>query len=485
MRQRSMQALTKLIQLAAEKLWAYGLLTALLMVPACQPEPPLLEQIKERGELVVATQTGPTTFYQELELDTGFEYELARKFADHINVDLRMVEFSDLSSLLQAVEAGQVHLAAAGLTVTPERSHRFRFTSPYQQISQNLVYRRGTPRPDSLADLEPDKLVVIASSSHSENLKELKKQHPELSWQERNNTSMLDLLTSVNEGDAGYAIVDSNVFDLHRDIFPELRVAFNVKDAEPLAWALNQQADSSLYMAAELFFNQINADGTLEEMRERFYGHREFDYVGARAFIAHMDYRLPRYEEKFKEMARELDLDWRLLAAIGYQESLWNPNAISPTGVRGLMMLTLRTAREMGVLNRRNWEQSIEGGSRYFKKLYERLPDDIVEPHRTWFALAAYNTGYGHVMDARRLVLMDGADNNDWFEVRKRLPLLKKREYYSKVRHGYARGGAQSVYYVKNIRRYYDAMVWATERDQQKYIPAPQNVVAMRDELVH
>lgn len=480
-----MQAAVTLVQLASERLWAYALLAGLLLVPACQPDPPLLEKIKETGELVVATQTGPTTYYQELDLDTGFEFELARKFADHLNLKLKLVEFDDLGSLLDAVERGQVHLAAAGLTVTPERSQRFRFTSPYQQISQNLVYRSGTGKVQSLEDIEAGELVVIANSSHSENLKQWQQTYPHLQWMERRNTSMLDLLNSVNNEEARYTIVDSNVFALHRDIFPELRVAFNVKDAEPLAWALNQASDSSLYMAAELFFNQINADGTLEDLRERFYGHREFNYVGSRTFIAHMDYRLPKYEQHFKKMADELNMDWRLLAAIGYQESLWNPNAISPTGVRGLMMLTLRTAQEMGVLNRRNPEQSIEGGARYFKKLYERLPESIVEPHRTWFALAAYNTGYGHVMDARRLTAMDGDDKNDWFEVKERLPLLKKREFYSKVRHGYARGGAQSVYYVKNIRRYYEALVWATEREQRDYVPAPQNVVAMRDELVH
>ncbi|MCG8315945.1 MAG: membrane-bound lytic murein transglycosylase MltF [Pseudomonadales bacterium] len=485
MRTRFMHTLVALIQLAMRKLWVYFGLMALLLVPACQPEPPLLERIKLDGELVVATQVGPTTYYTELDHETGFEFELAKKFADHLNVDLRIITFEDLGSLLQAVELGQVHLAAAGLTVTRDRSYKYRFTSPYQQISQSLVYKRGTPRPSALEDLVAGDLVVIANSSHSENLKALKPTKPELRWKEKHNTSMLDLLTNVNDQEASYTIVDSNVFALHRDIFPELRVAFEIKNAEPLAWALNQTDDASLYMAAELFFNQINEDGTLEELRERFYGHREFDYVGSRTFLTHMDYRLPKYEEQFKKAAKELDMDWRLLAAIGYQESLWNPNAISPTGVRGLMMLTLRTAREMGVLNRRNAEQSIEGGARYFKKLYERLPDSIIEPHRTWFALAAYNTGYGHVMDARKLAMMDEANPNDWFEIKKRLPLLKKRQYYSKVKHGYARGGAQSVYYVKNIRKYYESLVWATERDQEQYVPTPQNVVAMLDQLVH
>lgn len=485
-----MQAFVKLIQLAFEKLWAYGMLACLVLVPACQPELPLLERIKQSGELVVATQLGPTTYYTELEKETGFEFELAKKFAEHLNVKVKLVTFDDLGSLLTAVEQGQVHLAAAGLTVTRDRSKRYRFTSPYQQISQNLVYRKGTPRPQAVDELNHGELVVIANSSHSENLKQIKggdETLVELNWSERSNTSMLELLNQVNDpnGTAAYTVVDSNVFALHRDIFPELRVAFDIKQSEPLAWALNQQEDASLYMAAELFFNQINEDGTLEELRERFYGHRDFDYVGARTFISHMDRRLPKYEEKFKQSAKELDLDWRLLAAIGYQESLWNPNAISPTGVRGLMMLTLRTAREMGVLNRRNPEQAIEGGSRYFKKLYDRLPDAIQEPHRSWFALAAYNTGYGHVMDARRLAVMDEADQNDWFEIKKRLPLLKKRKYYSKVPHGYARGGAQSVHYVKNVRRYYESLVWATEREQQQYLPAPQNVVAMLDELVH
>ncbi|MCG8672728.1 MAG: membrane-bound lytic murein transglycosylase MltF [Pseudomonadales bacterium] len=490
MRSQTMQALVKLIQLAFDKLWAYGLLTVLLFVPACQPEPPLLERIKQSGELVVATQLGPTTYFTELEKETGFEYELAKKFANHLNVKVRLVTYEDLGSLLKAVETGEVHLAAAGLTVTRDRSKRYRFTSPYQQISQNLVYRKGTSRPKTVANLDEGELVVIANSSHSENLVQMKssdKTLQHLTWSERSNTSMLELLNQVNDENspAKYTIVDSNVFALHRDIFPELRVAFDVKGSEPLAWALNQQEDASLYMAAELFFNQINEDGTLEELRERFYGHRDFDYVGARTFISHMDRRLPKYENRFKAAALELDLDWRLLAAIGYQESLWNPNAISPTGVRGLMMLTLRTAREMGVLNRRNAEQSIEGGARYFKKLYDRLPETVLEPHRTWFALAAYNTGYGHVMDARRLAIMDEVDSNDWFEIKKRLPLLKKREYYSKVPHGYARGGAQSVYYVKNIRRYYESLVWATEREQQQYMPAPQNVVAMLDEMVH
>ena len=275
------------------------------------------------------------------------------------------------------------------------------------------------------------------------------------------------------------------MFFTYRSLFPELRKAFDLKGPEPLAWAFSAGQDASLFTMAELFFNQENESGALEELRVRFFGHREFDYVGARTFLNHLDARLTQYEDDFRAVAKEVGVDWRLLAAIGYQESLWNPNAISPTGVRGLMMLTKRTANEMGVTNRRDPTQSIYAGARYFRKLYDRLPADIVEPHRTWFALAAYNVGYGHLMDARRLARSAGRDANDWFAVREHLPLLLREEYYSKTRHGFARSGAQSVVYVRNIRRYYDALVWATERDDLRYVPAPQNLVALRGGLVH
>ena len=433
----------------------------------------------------MATQIGPTTYYQELDQYTGFEYELSKQFADYLGVRLKVVTYNDLGELLKDLKSGAVHFAAAGLTITKERAQEFRFTSPYQQVSQKVIYQKGTPKPYDVNDLNEGSLVVMANSSHSEWLARLNSNHNKITWTEKSNSTMLSMLNLVNDGQASYTIVDSNIFDLHRSIFPELKSAFNIKDWEPLAWAFPPTPDTSLYTAAENFFNKINDDGSLEEQKERFYGHRGFDYVGARAFIAHMDSRLPRYEEDFKSIANELDIDWRLLAALGYQESLWNPNAISPTGVRGLMMLTQRTAKEMGIKNRRNAKQSIIGGAGYFKKLYNRLPKTIEEPHRTWFTLAAYNTGYGHIQDARVLTRKSGKNPDNWFDVKTHLLLLKKREYYKHARYGYARGAGQSILYVKNIRRYYDSLVWATEKSTDRYVPVPQTSLAMLTPITH
>ncbi len=461
------------------------MLAGFVLTPACQPALPLLDQVKQQGELVVATRTGPTTYYRQLDRETGFEFELAKSFADYLGVKMRVVAYDDLGQLLEAVRTGEVHMAAAGLTVTPERSRQFRFTSPYEQISQDVIFKSGTAKPAGIDDLYQRKLVVLAESSHSEYLKQLQLTHPDLQWEEKTNASALTLLNLVNDGQADVAVVDSTVFQTYRPLFPELQQAFSIKETEPLSWAFQATADDSLFNMAELFFNQQNENGALEELRERFFGHRDFDYVGARTFLTHLDTRLEQYESEFRAAADEVGLDWRLLAAIGYQESLWNPNAISPTGVQGLMMLTQQTATEMGVTNRRNAGQSIRAGARYFKKLYEKLPADVHEPDRTWFALAAYNVGYGHLLDARRLARQAGENPNDWLTIKDKLPLLVREEYFSKARHGFARAGAQSVIYVRNIRRYYDALVWATERDNERFVPTPQNMVANRIALVH
>ena len=309
-----------------------ALTAGFLLVPACQPNLPLLEQVQQEGELIVATQEGPTMYYQEMDRETGFEFELAKAYADFLGVKLKVRTYSDLGELLDAVRRGEVHMAAAGLTVTPQRSREFRFSSPYQQITQQLIYHSNQPEPTGIDDLAGKKLVVLANSSHSENLARLLQEHPNLSWEEKHNSSALALLNMVNDGQADFAVLDSNVFNTYRAVFPELRYSFELKGPEPLAWAFSGSDDASLFTSAEMFFNQVNESGALEELRIRFFGHRQFDYVGARTFLAHLDSRLVKYEDSFKTVAKELEMDWRLLAAIGYQESLWNPNAISPTG---------------------------------------------------------------------------------------------------------------------------------------------------------
>jgi len=229
-----------------------------------------------------------------------------------------------------------------------------------------------------------------------------------------------------------------------------------------VAWAFRRGLDTSLLDAAREYFDRVGADGRLAELMERYYGHTDrFDYVGTRTYLRHIDARLPRYREYFEAAAAEYGFDWRLLAAMGYQESHWNPRAVSPTGVRGIMMLTNSTAEAMGVADREDPVESIRGGARYLRRILDRMPDDIPEPDRTWMALAAYNVGLGHLEAARRIAETRDLDPHRWADVRDSLPLLTQEKWYRRVRSGYARGW-EPVRYVDNIRRYLEVLAWIT-----------------------
>jgi len=176
-------------------------------------------------------------------------------------------------------------------------------------------------------------------------------------------------------------------------------------------------------------------------------------------FFKNIDARLFQYLEYFMIAGVEYDLDWRLLAAMAYQESHWNEKATSKTGVKGLMMLTKITAKEMNINDRKDPIQSITGGAKYIKLLMQRLPSRIQQPNRLWMALAAYNMGYGHLEDAR--VLTDRQDDNPdfWLDVKQRLPLLQNKLYHSTLKHGHARGNEAKTY-VARIRAFYDILRW-------------------------
>lgn len=438
-----------------------------LLVGTCTEPPSLLEQIRTTGELRVVTRNSATTFYLGPDgSPMGLEHELAERFADYLGVELNMYAPGSFGRVLPAVIRGKAAFAAAGLSITPERRENLRFAPPYDQVTPQLVYRAGGDRPLNPEDLVGRSITVVKGSSHEALLDNLKARHPALSWKADPRAESVDLLIRVAQGELDYTIADSNEVAIQQRYYPELRVAFDLGEPEPIAWAFLRSEDDSLYQAAVAFMEQMRADGTLAQLVDRYYGHTDqLNYVGNRIFLGHIDSRLPTYRPLFKEAARQHDVDWRLLAAIGYQESHWNPAAVSPTGVRGLMMLTRVTARSLGVENRRNPEQSIFGGAEYFKRLHSRIPERIPEPDRTWLALAAYNVGMSHLEDARIITEMRGGNPDRWVDVRENLPLLSQKEWYRRTRHGYARG-MEPVIYVENIRSYYDILVWVSSQEE-------------------
>lgn len=438
------------------------LITSLLLLTSCGKEPKnQLERVQEQGYIKVYTRISPTTMYVGEDGFSGFEYDLVKLFADELGVRVQIVTENDIAKILREVASGRADFAAAGLTITRQREEYLRFGPPYQEITSKMVYKQGNDRPRDFSQVDKN-LTVVANSSHSEALLKSQQDYPALSWTERSDLTPQDLLDGVLDGRFDYTIVDSNELQLARQVQPELAVAFSVSEPEQLAWAFRKENDNSLYVKAIEFFSKIREDGTLGYLTERYYGHlSKFDYVGSREFLRAIDNKLDQYRPYFYEAAGN-DLDWRLLAAMGYQESHWEPHARSPTGVRGLMMLTLNTAKQLGVKNRLDAEQSILGGADYLRLVKEKIPERIGEPDRTWFAMAAYNVGFGHLEDARRLAEADGANPDKWLSVKEYLPLLRQKKWYSRTRYGYARGD-EPVKYVNNIRRYYQVLKQVAE----------------------
>ncbi|HEB60160.1 MAG TPA: membrane-bound lytic murein transglycosylase MltF [Gammaproteobacteria bacterium] len=440
----------------------------------------LLDEIRASGKLRVYTREGATTYSVGPHGPEGLEYELLERFARHLGVELEIETHASLQDILDGVAEGRAHLAAAGLTVTEARQHRVRFAPPYQYITEQLVYRRGPNRrpADLLSATRDGDLEVVAHSSHAELLAQLKAEHPELNWDEVEEIDTLELLNLVAEGIIDYTIVDSNELTLHRRFYPHLGVAFDVSKPKPLAWAFARGKDDSLYQEATRFFNELEKTGQLALIVKGFYSHvRAYDYAGTHTFIGHVKRRLPRYRVLLERAALKYDLDWRLLAAVAYQESHWNPHAVSPTGVRGFMMLTQATASQLGVTRRTDPEQSIEGGARYLRSLIDKIPGHIDEADRIWLALAAYNVGYGHLQDARVITRWRNGDPDSWQSIKENLPLLRKRKWYKKTRHGYARGN-EPVRYVENIRSYYDILSWYLANDPAEHRNRPVFAIA-------
>jgi len=433
-----------------------------VLVGTCSSAPSLLDQVVEVGELRVVTRHSPTTYFVGPDGPAGPEFDLVRGFAEQLGVTLVISTVDNVSEILPQLISGESHMAAAGLSITESRREYLSFGHPYDTVDMHLIYKVGTGKPRSIEEAIGRSIEVVAGSSHSDMLASLSQVYPKLEWSVNADVEVADLMEKVAHGELDFTVADSTEFNIQRHFYPDLRVALDLEIADPIAWAFRKGDGDRLLAQADDYLIKAERSGLLAQVRERYYGHtKKFDYVGTRAFIRHFDSRLPRYRPWFEEAGDLNGVDWRLLAAIGYQESHWRSHAVSPTGVRGLMMLTEATADYLDIDDRMDPETSIFGGARFYARQTERIADSVEEPDRTWMALAAYNVGFNHIKDARQIVEWEGGDPDTWVDISKALPLLAKREWYSRVKYGYARGW-EPVLYVNNIRSYYNILRWIT-----------------------
>jgi membrane-bound lytic murein transglycosylase F len=448
-------------------------LFAVLALAGCHKAEKVLPDPRQSKQIVVVTHNGPHTYYVNGDNDfAGLEYDLAKLFAKELGSEytVKFVIVDNITQVIPTLLKGKAHLAAANLSVTPLRRHLVRFSAPYQTVQQQVVFNQDeNSRPRDIGDLIGHSIAVPGGTSFAERLEEIGESEPRLQWREPKNANADELVEQVAEGLLDYTIADAHLVAMLRNYHPNLGAGFNVGEAEKVAWAFPKTGDSWLYERANAFFERIKQDGTLRNLIDRYYGHSErLGEVDVTAFLRRSRTELPQFIHLFKQAQELTGLDWRLLAAISYQESHWDPLSTSPTNVRGLMMLTEATSDRLDVTDRLDPKQSILGGARYILMLKETLPERIKEPDRTWMALAAYNIGFAHLEDARILAERLKLNPDRWADVKKTLPLLNKAKYYSTLKYGYARGGAP-VIYVESIRTYYKIL--------QRYAPPHRQIL--------
>jgi len=390
----------------------------------------------------------------------GFEYQLAKKFADFLNVKLTVIT-PGWEQMFDTLLDGKGDLIASSLTKTAKRKNRMAFSDEYMPVQQQVIVRKGYRDIKKLSDLDGKTVHIRKNTSYHERLVELKKSGLNIHLVLYENTPTEELLRQVQSNEIKITIADSNIFRLNRRYYPDLKMAFPISKHQSLGWATKKH-DTRLIKKINQFFDMIKRDGTFAQIYNKYYAGTElFDYVDIKKFHTRLKTRLPAYKQIIKKESEKYNFDWRLIAAVIYQESQFNPNAISYTGVRGLMQLTIPTADEMGILNRLNPEESIKGGIKYLHKLYNQF-ENLAPDERLKFALGSYNVGYGHVKDARNIALEKGLDINKWSSLEKTLPLLRYREYYEKSGFGYARG-TEPVRYVHRILTYYNILKMTPE----------------------
>ncbi len=432
-------------------------------------------------ELVALVRPGPVVYFPgpdgQIE---GLDADLLRLYATEKKLPLRFVAVDTAANLLAALGDDDGHLGAGGLvrppaiaqadskttnrpmpsaeSPGPAASLPMLWTIGYFAVEAVLVYSTDGFKPSALGDLEGETVAFSDTAGLEAEMDALRAAHPKIRWQFVPQASPVELIARVSDGELGYAIVGSLAAAIARNIYLDFDVAFPVGSKQQLSWAVPGRFPK-LRDDLDRFLDRVKRDGTLARLVERYVPEfRQFQRLDASGLQERLRTTLPQYRQIFREAQERTGIDWRLLAALAYQESKWDPLATSETGVRGFMQITEDTARRLGVTNLLDPGQNVLAGARYLQGLKEGFPPRIQEPDRTWLALAAYNIGIGHLEDARVLTQRQGLDPDHWSNVKKVLPLLALPEHYEKAKLGYARGG-MPVAFVDRVRGYYDVLL--------------------------
>ena len=430
----------------------------LININGCSKESSKLKQIKSNGILRIALVADPPHYFPSKVKERGYDFELVSHYATSIDVELEIIKTNTSNEIIFLLNQGKVDIGILGSS--PEFDQKnIENVVTYNNSKWYVIGNRANRQlPKSIDSIEPNTMIVANGSNASFMLHSIGEDYPSLLWDELKNTNVRSILERINENHSKISIISEDIYAYYQYLFPETKKIFVLPIKYPSRWLVKNNNNLSFLYSINSFFNKYKQNGKLEKIGKTYYEHLSaFDYVDIRYYLKRINKKLPKYKKYFVEAAKNSALDARIIAAVSYQESHWNRKARSPTGVRGMMMLTLDTAKRVGVKNRLNAKQSIFGGAKYLKILYESFSNTIEEPDRLWFTLAAYNIGLGHVEDARTITKSQGDNPNSWIDVEKHIPKLSQKKWYKKTKYGFARGH-EPIEFVRRVRRYYDIL---------------------------
>ena len=419
-------------------------------------DPSVLTKIIEKGELTVITRNNAHCYYLYRDQEMGFEYDLAKAFADYLGVALNIRIAEKWEGMIPSLLDGSGDIIAASMTITPKRRREVLFSNGYMDIQQYLIVHRDNHAIRTVEDLRGQTIHVRRGTSYQERLESLAVRIPDLTIVLHEDVPTEEFIRQVAEKEIDITIADSNIALLNRRYYPQAVMAGPVAEKENLGWAVHPNAHKLLEKMNQ-FFELIIENGRYEELRKRYYAEVErFDYVDLKRYHRRLATRLPKYQPILMAASREFNLDWRLVAAQMYQESHFRRYARSHAGAYGLMQLTKRTAKSFGVTDITDPEQNIYAGVQHLRNLFDYIDIENISD-RLSIALAAYNVGQGHLRDAQKLAIDLRMDPQRWSSLEKTFPLLSYRQYYINATYGYCRG-LEPVTYVRQIKIYYDIL---------------------------
>jgi len=453
---------TTIVVFFAISFFVFGWLSHTAYKPVHRVEmPSVLDKIKKNKVLNVVLLNSPSTYYIGSDGPKGFEYDLLDSYSKHLGVELNVTTANTVKEAIELGKNRDIHITSASLAKTKIREKSFNFGPSYFEVQEQVVCNRemlwNGVFPKDIEDLAGLKIIVGEDTSYVETIRELQEEGFDINATFTSEYSTEELLAKVAAHEIDCTIADSNIYSLNQRYFPKIALAFAISNREQLAWVLTPDSDE---LEADMYswLNVFNQSGEMIRLKDHYYSFAIFfDYYNTNMFYKRIKTRLPKYRKYFKEYGEKYNIPCSVLAAQSYQESHWNPKAKSFTGVRGLMMLTRNTAKQLGVKNRLDPKQSIKGGARHLNQMLKFIPQEVEDEDRLKFALAAYNIGLGHVKDAQILAKKMGLNQNVWSDLKKALPLLSQKKYYKTLKHGYARG-SEPVKYVDSIYDYRDIL---------------------------